>query len=140
MAKKPAKRGRFFEPLAVAVAGGCRIADAAEKIGCAESTAYKTTCTPEFRARVAEIRTAAVDQAVGALSELAKTAAVTLSGIMRDTEARDVDRIAAARAVLGSVSQLSELHELRSRVDQLERAQEEEAIAHLSDGGTGGAA
>lgn len=120
-----AKIPKYFDELAVRVAAGEKVADAAGKVGCSLDTAYGISRRPEFKARVAEFRTEATDNAVGALSDLAVKAVQTLELVMDDSEARAADRISAAKAVLASVNEMAQLHELRQRIDALERAQED---------------
>lgn len=116
-------RSRYFEPLALAIAGGQRIRDAAVTAKCAESTSYRVAKLPEFRRRVAELRTAATDAAVGRLSELAVDAVNVLGSVMRDQEAKPADRLTAAKSALQLLAPLSELAELRARLDALENSQ-----------------
>jgi hypothetical protein len=117
------KQSRYFEPLALAIAGGQRIRDAAITAKCAESSAYRLAKLPGFRRRVSELRTAATDAAVGALSELAVDAVQVLRAVMNDTEAKPSDRLTAAKSALMMLAPLSELAELRSRLDALESNQ-----------------
>ena len=117
------RKSRYFDPLAAAVAGGESIKQAAETASCCESTAYRICRLPEFRQRVGEIRTDATDAAVGRLSKLAIDAVNVLGALMADTNQPAASRTGAAKAVLASLGPLSELHELRSRLDQLEAAQ-----------------
>ena len=117
------KECRYLEILAVRVAAGSSIRDSAANIGCSESTAYQISSSTEFKQRVSELRTQATDQAVGKLSELACQAVQVLAVVMSDADARAGDRIRAAVAVLTMLSPISELHELRQRIDTLEQLQ-----------------
>lgn len=109
------------------VAAGEKVAQAAEGVGCTLDVAYGLSRRTEFKARVAELRTEATDNAVGALSDLAVRAVHTLRVVMDDAAARPADRINAAKTVLASVNDMAELHELRRRIDALEQAQDEGA-------------
>ena len=117
------KRSRYFELLAVEVAKGSRLRDAAGLAKCAESTAYRLGRDPIFRRRVSELRSAATDAAIGSLTELATDAVAALGAVLRDQEAKPADRINAAKTALAMLAPLSELHELRSRLDAIEAQQ-----------------
>ena len=118
-----AKRSQFFRSLTIAVAGGETVRSAAEACGCAESTAYRICRTPEFKRRVSEIRTECTDAAVGRLTRLASAAVMVLQDIMCDKDQPAVARISAAKTLLATLGPLSELHELRGRLDELEANQ-----------------
>lgn len=121
-----AKNGRFFEALTVAVAGGESVKAAAKACGCSPRQAYRLAAGGAFRSRVAELRTAAVEAAVGALSESARGAVAVLSSIMADAEQKSGDRIAAAKSLLGLLGPVAELAELRARLDRIEARQDEQ--------------
>jgi len=114
------KLSRFFEPLAVAVAGGHSIRSAADVAGCATQTAYNLSASPDFRQRVAEIRSQTTDQAVGALSDAATVAVARLRGIVDDPSQKAGDHIAASKAILSALGPMQELSELRKRLDAIE--------------------
>lgn len=123
------KKSKFFDKLAAEVAGGESIADAARLAGCSARTAYNISSDRAFRDRVNELRTAATNEAVGALNKLSRTAIETLAEVMGLEDARPQDRIAAAVAVLKLNSPFAELHEIRSRVDELEKLAAEKKAA-----------
>jgi hypothetical protein len=108
------------ELLAVAVASGKAIKDAAVECGLSASRAYHVSSSDEFKGRVAEIRREILDAAVGRLNEAATRAVSALVSILDTGE--DKDRIVAAKAILSSLGPISELGELRSRLDRLERS------------------
>ena len=114
-----ADSGRFLELLAVQVACGKSIRDAAEEIGCSERQAYRLSSTPEFNRRVAEIRTAALDAATGLISDATSLAVRKLVALLDDPHVA----LGAAKAILSNVGPLSELGELRKRLDALERGE-----------------
>ena len=114
-----ADSGRFLELLAVQVACGKSIRDAAEEIGCSERQAYRLSSTPEFNRRVAEIRTAAIDAATGMISDATSKAVSKLVELLGDPHSA----LGAAKAILSNVTPLSELGELRQRLDKLERGE-----------------
>ena len=113
------KQSKFLEPLAVAVAAGNTIKHAAEIVGCSLQTAYNTSATAEFRQRVSEIRTEIASSTVGTLTLAASEAASTLRELL-DASNPPAVRLNSAKAILASLSAISELGELRARIDALE--------------------
>ncbi len=116
-----AKKSRFQELLAVEVATGSTISQAAKTIGCSESVGYHLSSASEFKGRVAELRSVATNQAVGMLSNAACKAVATLVELLSSEEPRD--RLAAAKAILATLAPLTEFGELRQRIDNLEKNQ-----------------
>ena len=117
--KMATKKGKFGEKLAVEVAGGLSIKDAALKVGCSLTHAYHISSSPAFQSRVASIRSEAVQGAVGRLSVIASQAVDTLAALLGpENDARD--RLASAKAILAALQPISELGELRKRIDALE--------------------
>jgi hypothetical protein len=114
------KMGKYAEPLATALAAGCSIGEAIARAGVSSTHGYRRARTPEVRRRVAELRASAASATVGLLTAASSQAVRVLSEIMGNAESKDSDRIAAARAVLSMIGPMSELGELRSRLDQLE--------------------
>jgi hypothetical protein len=114
------KRSKFFEAMAISVAAGMTIRDAAEKIGCARSTAYNVSCDPSFRIRVSEIRSEAVQNASGKLSRIASKAVDVLEQILDSDDAKD--RLNAVKMILTHLVPLAEHAELRERLDRLEQS------------------
>ncbi len=104
------------------VASGVSIKHAADKIGCKLQTAYNISCTAEFKRRVSEIRTEVASETVGTLTLAASEAASTLRELLSQSNAPAV-RLNACKAVLASLSAISELGELRARIDALESKQ-----------------
>jgi hypothetical protein len=104
--------------LAARVAAGETVAAAAESVGWSPSRAYRITSTPDFKRQVAEIRTQAVSAAVGSLTEAAKEAVDALRAALKSD--KPSDQIAAAKAILASLAPISELAELRQRIDDIE--------------------
>lgn len=120
MTAETADNGKFFELLAVQVAGGATVKAASESCGCSERQAYRLSSTPEFRSRVAEIRSEMTSSAVGILTEACTKAAQTLADMLSgDQEPKD--RLAAARLILANMGPLAEHSELRARLDKLEQ-------------------
>lgn len=112
---------RFFELLAASVACGATVREAAPRIGCSESHAYTLSARPSFKRRVAELRTEAVEQAVGKLSDAASQAVDTLVQMLGDGN-ESKTRLAAAKAILASLKPVCEFGELRDRIDRIEAA------------------
>ena len=111
---------QYFEPLAVAIAAGKSVRLAVDGIGISESHAYRLSRSPEFRYRVSELRSEVTSQAVGRLAAAASQAVDALVELLSSEDSRD--RLAAAKAILAALGPMSELGELRSRIDALERA------------------
>lgn len=127
MALRNPSKSKFFEPLAVAVAGGAQIKSVAGQIGCSVAHAHDISRRDEFKLRVSELRSEALQAAMGRLSKLALDAAEVLAdGLSRDEMTPDElnqyskARLPAAKALLASLLPLSEHLELRQRVDELE--------------------
>lgn len=113
-----ADSSQFFELLAVRVAAGQKVRDAAPDVGCSETTAYRLNREPEFKQRVAQLRTEATAATVGKLSDAA-TKAVDKMVELLDTGDPSV-QLQAAKAILANVLTMSEQLELRQRLDEIE--------------------
>jgi hypothetical protein len=100
--------------LAVALAAGQEVADAARSARLSERTAYRRLADPDFRRRVAELRGRAVDRALGRLSGTMAQAADRLKALLDSDDERVA--LAAARAVLEFGHRLREQVELEERV------------------------
>ena len=122
------KKCRFFEPLAAEIAGGSSIRDAAKAVGCSETLAYRTNSMPEFRQRVSEIRSDITTGVVGVLTSSAQNAVETLRQLLSNENEPSV-RLQAAKAILAALGPMSELGELRQRLDALEQADAKLRIA-----------
>ena len=110
---------KFFEQLAVSVAGGARIRTAVKEIGCSESHGYHLSSSPLFKSRVAELRAEITSAAVGRLSS-ASTVAVDTLVTMLDSDYEPSVRLQAAKAILSALGPVSEVSELRDRLKNLE--------------------
>lgn len=115
------KKSKFLEPLAVAVAGGQSIKSGAETVGCSIQTAYNLSASAEFRQKVASIRTEIASSAVGLLTDGATKAASTLVELLDESKEPNV-RLNASKAILGALAGITELGELRARIDALEQS------------------
>ena len=108
----------FLEPLALRVAAGATIRAAAADAGCSESTGYRLSATEAFRRRVAELRYAITDAAVGRLSAAAVGAVDKLVGLLDSDD--ESTQLAAAKSILMMLPRVAEHCELRARLDRLE--------------------
>ena len=113
---------KYFESLAMAVASGSTIRAASGSASCSESQAYRICATTEFRLRVAKIRSEITSQAVGIITEGATKASATLVELLSQANEPSV-RLNAAKAILLQLGPLSELGELRARIDRIEAGQ-----------------
>ena len=118
---------KYFESLAMSVASGSTIRAASGSASCSESQAYRICATTEFRLRVAEIRSEITSQAVGIITEGATKAATVLVELLGPANEPSV-RLNAAKAILLQLGPLSELGELRARIDRFEAGQLREPL------------
>lgn len=112
------KKSKYMQVLAASVASGLSIKDASAIAGCAESTGYSLSCTDEFRSEVSRIKTQAIEQAIATLSNSATLASQTVVKLLSSSD----EKVALASAVklLTMLAPLTELHELRARIDAIE--------------------
>jgi hypothetical protein len=117
-----AHRGRSNadEALALAVATGQTLRDAAAANGIGERTATRRMADPAFRRRVAELRADMVARSLGRLADGMADAADTLRALLR-AEGESV-HLGAARALLELGTKLRESVELEERLAALEAA------------------
>jgi hypothetical protein len=113
------------EALALALASGQTLRDAARAVGIGERTAARRWADPAFRRRVTETRSALFAEAVGRLAVLAGKAADALGELL--TSGRDLVKLQAAKGVLELGPKLREAGELAERLDALERRMAGEA-------------
>jgi hypothetical protein len=113
-------KSRFFDKLADGMALGLTLRDAAATAGCAESTGYRIAREPGFSEAVNARRQAAADSCVGRLVRASVKAVDCLERILDDSDARNSDRVAAARAILSAIVPLADALEIRKRLDALE--------------------
>jgi hypothetical protein len=127
-----AHRGRrnADESLALAVATGQTLRDAAGLAGVAERTATRRWAEPEFRRRVAELRGELVGRALGKLADGMNDAAQTLHKLLKAKS--EAVRLGACRGLLELTVKLRESVELEQRVAELERQQSEADKAKLT--------
>jgi hypothetical protein len=117
-----AHRGRrnADEALALALASGQTLRDAAAATGVAERTATRRWADPAFRQRVVELRGGMVNRAAGRMADGMTGAADTLRALLQ-AEGESV-RLGAARALLELGTKLRESVELEERLQALEAA------------------
>lgn len=107
-----------LEVLAIGVASGMSLTDAAKQAGIKYITARRRAADPAFRRRVEELRQAITDQALGRLTKDMTAAADTFSALLYDPAPQV--RLAAAKAILDFGSRLKADGELREKVARLE--------------------
>lgn len=112
-------KSKFLEPLAVQVAAGYSIRAAAGVVRCSVQTAYNVSASPDFRQRVAELRSEITTQAVGKLADAASLAVATLRELLDASNDPPV-RLNAAKAILAALPTMTEFGELRARIDLIE--------------------
>ena len=110
---------KFFEVLATSIASGETIKASSVLAKCSESQAYRICATTDFRNRVSEIRSEITSQAVGILTHGTTKASATLVSLLGPENEPSV-RLNAAKAILLQLGPLSELGELRARLDRIE--------------------
>lgn len=106
------------EALALAVASGRTLRDAAVAAGIGERTATRRLADPAFRRRVTELRGDMVDRALGKLADGMAEAADCLRRLL--SASSETARLGAARALLELGAKLRESVELEQRLQALE--------------------
>jgi hypothetical protein len=105
--------------LALVLATGQTVRDAAVAAGVGERTAPRRWADPAFRRRVADLRGDMVQRSLGRLSDGMAEAADVLRQLLK-AEA-DTVKLGAARSLMELGAKLREVVELTSKVDELER-------------------
>jgi hypothetical protein len=116
-----ANSGRF-EALALALATGSSIKAASQSVGVSVRQGYRIASSDKMRSRVNEIRSEITREAVGVLTLGATKAASTLVSLL-DEANEPSTRLNASKALLNALAPISELAELRARLDALESKQ-----------------
>ena len=114
----PARRN-FDEQLALALAAGLTVDEAAARIGVSKSAAFRRLRSPLIRRRVDQLRAEMVDRAIGTMAEGFVTAAATLRLLMRPSETSTI-RLRAAAALLDLGAKFAVLAQLEERVAGIE--------------------
>jgi hypothetical protein len=120
-----AHRGRrnADEALALALAAGRTLRDAAAEAGIGEQTATRRWADPAFRRRVSDLRGELVGRAVGQLADGMADAAGVLRQLL-DAVSESVRR-GACRALLELTVKLGDAEEVARRLEELEQRLEE---------------
>jgi hypothetical protein len=108
--------------LAAAIAGGESVSAwaARQTPPIPRRTAYRWSRLPDVRRAVESIRRRCLDRAAGKLARHATAAAETVAGLARSAESEAV-KLAAARAVLADLMQVTDYSRLDERLAELER-------------------
>jgi hypothetical protein len=110
------------EQLALAVAVGSTVRAWCKKNDVAERTAYAWSGTPDFKARVVELRAAMIDKAIGRLSRAACRAVDALARIIKPgSTATRAEQISASKAILSSLIEVRSHAEFDARFAAVER-------------------
>lgn len=125
-AMKNPENATCFTALAAEVARGVLVKDAAKIVGVSHHHAYDISCTPEFKRRVNQMRTAMIEGTVARLVKASEKAVETLEDCLPDKE-RDSKwlatakvRMAAAKSLLSVLLPLADNYDIRQRLDALE--------------------
>jgi hypothetical protein len=111
------------EQLALALAIGGTVADAARTVNCCEKTVRRRLKDEKFRQGIVALRNEMVSRAVGRLSGLGILAADTLHNLL--SSGSEKIRLSAARAGLDFMFRGHELETLTKEVEALRRVVEE---------------
>lgn len=117
MSRSGPKRA-VFEQLAIHVAAGETLTEAARKSGCSISTAKRRAADPRFRRRVEQLRAALLDEGVGRLTSQIVAATDTFAALLADPAPQV--RLAAARSILDYRSRLVNDAEFDVRLKAIE--------------------
>jgi hypothetical protein len=116
MAKNGRRKG--LDTLALALAGGESLRDAARLAGVGERTATRRWAEPEFRGRVWQLRTEMMERSLGRLVDGMTEGAETLRALLK-AESESV-RLGAARSLLELTLRIRDHIELEERLRFLE--------------------
>jgi hypothetical protein len=112
------------ESLALAVAGGRTLRDAADDVGIGERTAARRWADAAFRRRVATLRGEMMARALGKMADGMTDAADVLRKLLK-AKSENV-RLGACRAILELGTKLRDSVEVEERLQALERQREEQ--------------
>jgi tetrahydromethanopterin S-methyltransferase subunit G len=105
--------------LAVELAAGKAVADAADAAGVSERTAYRRLDDAGFRGRVTTLRGDMIGRAVGQLADASTKAVQTLTELLVADSA--TVRLGAARSILELGMRLRDANEIEERLSTLEQ-------------------
>jgi hypothetical protein len=94
--------------------------DAAKAVKVGETTLYRWSQEPRFKAAYMEARREAVSQSIAHLQSVTGEAVTCLRDVMKSTSASDAAKVSAARAVLDLALKAVEIEDLAERVKHLE--------------------
>jgi hypothetical protein len=110
-------------PLALALAMGKTIADAAVEAGISERTARRRLSSVKFRRKIHAIRSRMMERTLGQVVDGMSKAATTLLALLDSPS--DQVRLAACRTFFESALRLRDQVELAGRLDELESSMDE---------------
>lgn len=108
------------EALAVALACGATVEQAATKAGVSSRTAHRRLEDPAFQGRVKQIRRETVERTAAVLTAASAEAVRTLLGLQKESVPHAV-RLGAARAILEIGMKAREMVELEVQLRELEQ-------------------
>jgi transposase-like protein len=114
------KRRSYDEQLALAIASGLSVDEAAAKLGIPRTSAFRRWRDPAVKERVVQLRREMSDRAIGLLAESLCEAVTTLKQLMRD--GTDPLRLRAADRLLEIGMKATILAQLEQRIVDLESA------------------
>jgi hypothetical protein len=113
------RRKRGDDALAMALARGLTLRDAAISAGVGERTATRRWSEPAFRKRVQELRASTMERAAAKMGDSMTEAADTLRALLKAEN--EAVRLGAGRSVLELAAKLRESLELEQRLTTLEK-------------------
>lgn len=115
---------KFTRKMEVAIAAlisAPSIAEAAKLAGIAEVTLWRWMKDTEFQSYYREARKQAVSQAISKLQKSSSEAVDVLKEVAEDKEASPNARVSAAKTILEMALKASELEDVISRIEELEK-------------------
>jgi len=116
--------------LALAIAEGDSVQDAAVKAGIGRTTAYRRLADPAFRQRIQSFRAEMTGQALGRMTAGMTDAADVLRALLK-ADAETI-RLGAARSLLDLGIKLRDGVELQEKVNELEKVLQQVRESHES--------
>ena len=102
------------------LAAGYSTRDVAAAVGASDRTIRRWLKRPDVVQALQEIQGEVWGSTVRKLRALGETAVATLGEVMRDQTAPPTARVGAARATLELITKISEIEDLRQRLERLE--------------------
>lgn len=109
-----------YDALVISVAAGVSISEWCRKGGVPRSTVDQWTSEPTFTADVEARRREMLVEAIGKFTAAVGEIAEGMIGLARGAES-EATKLAAQRAVMGHLVELTEFAELKKRLDAVER-------------------